>query len=112
MNSFPLMRLSRLLLGLCAAAFTALAEPAPPADGLVPNGTFEADADGDRWPDGWGKLKAGGSWQEEGGNHFLRLTSSTPGEMVMLYQQIRVPETVKAIELTFRMRVTGLQKGS
>ena len=38
-------------------------------------------------------------------------TSSTPGEMVMLYQQIRIPESVKAIELTLRMRVSDLKKG-
>ena len=78
---------------------------------FVPNGGFETDADGDKWPDGWGRPKGGGSWQEEGGNHFLRLTSGTPGEMVMLYQQIRIPETVKAIEMTFRMRVSDLKKG-
>lgn len=31
-----------------------------------------------------GKPKIGASLVEEGGNHFLRLVSSTPGEMVML----------------------------
>ena len=95
------------------SVIVALLSPGIAADETspVPNGSFEADANADQWPDGWGKPKSGGSWQEEGGNHFLRLTSATPGEMVMLYQQVRIPETVKAIELTWRMRVSDLKKG-
>jgi nucleoid-associated protein YgaU len=78
---------------------------------LLPDGTFESDANNDQWPDGWGRPKSGGSWQEEGGNHFLRLTSGTPGEMVMLYQPVKIPANVKAIELTFKWRVSNLKKG-
>ena len=58
---------------------------------LIPNGNFETDVNADQWPDDWGRPKSGGNWGEESGNHFLRLTSSTPGEMVMLYQQVRIP---------------------
>ncbi len=78
---------------------------------LLPDGTFETDADGDAWPDHWGRAKTGGTWETEGGNHFIRLTTKTPGEMVILYQQVRIPEAVKAIELTFRMRVSELKRG-
>ena len=93
-----------------ALAFT---HPSLAADAgyLVPNGSFEIDSDGNQWPDGWGRPKAGGSWEQEEGNHFIRMTSSAPGETVMLYQQIQIPETVKAIELKWRMRVTNLKKG-
>ncbi len=78
---------------------------------LVPNGSFEADADGDGWPDGWGRVKAGGTWEAEDGNHFIRLKSSEPGQMVMLYQQVRIAGTVKAIELSWRQRVSQLKRG-
>lgn len=83
----------------------------PATNLLIPNGSFESDANADKWPDGWGHPKSGGSWEEEGGNHFLRLISGTPGEMVMLYQQIRFPESVKALELSWRMRVSNLKRG-
>ena len=65
----------------------------------------------DQWPDGWARPKSGGSWEEEGGNHFLRLTSSTPGEMVMLTSRSESRRRVKAIELTWRMRVSNLKRG-
>jgi endoglucanase len=80
-------------------------------ENLMPNGTFETDADSNQWPDIWGRPKSGGSWELEETNHFLRMTSSTPGEMVMFYQQIRIPETAKALELKWRMRVSNLKKG-
>jgi hypothetical protein len=80
-------------------------------DRLGPDGSFEQDANGDRWPDGWGKPKSGGSWVQEDGNHFLRLVSQKPGEMVMLYQEVRIPANVKALEMKWRMRVSELKKG-
>lgn len=52
---------------------------------LISNGTFEADKNSDAWPDQWGKVKTGGSWEAEAGNRFLRLKSTTPGETVLLY---------------------------
>jgi hypothetical protein len=78
---------------------------------LFPNGNVEADIDGDHWPDHWPCPKVGGSWETEDGNHFLRLTSAQPGEMVMVFEQIRLPESVRALKLNFRMRVTDLKKG-
>lgn len=78
---------------------------------LVPLGTFETDSQGDQWPDGWPKPKSGASWLEEGGNHFVRLVSSKPGEMVMLYQEAKIPPAVRAVEMSWKMRVTDLRKG-
>ncbi|MCC6881751.1 MAG: hypothetical protein IT576_06345, partial [Verrucomicrobiales bacterium] len=46
---------------------------------LIPNGTFEADADSDEWPDGWARVEPDGSWVTENDNHFLRLKSPRPG---------------------------------
>jgi endoglucanase len=77
----------------------------------IVNGGFEADVDRDSWPDGWGKLKSGGSWEVEDGNHFLRLRSSRPGETVLLYHRLGVVRDVRAVELSWRWRVQGLKAG-
>lgn len=90
-----------------SASLTSIAQQ----ESFAPNGLFEVDRDGDEWPDGWGKLKAGGSWLAENGNHFVRLSSSEPGEMVMLYQELPVPKGTEAIELSWKQRVTGLKVG-
>jgi hypothetical protein len=78
---------------------------------LIPNGNFETDADGDQWPDKWGHLKEGGSYESEEGNHFLRLTSTTPGKMILLYTPVNIPEGTKALEFTWRQRVSNLKVG-
>ncbi len=78
---------------------------------LVSNGNMETDADGDNWPDGWPKLKVGGTWEQEEGNHFIRMTSTSPGSTVMLYHEIKIPAGVQAVELSFRQRITGLKLG-
>jgi endoglucanase len=49
--------------------------------------------------------------EEEEGNHFLRLRTTEPGKMVMDFRTIDIPAEVKALELTWRERVTGLVKG-
>ena len=86
-----------------------LAQPAPAS--LVANGDFETDADNDAWPDAWGHLKIGGSYETENGNHFLRLTSPEAGKMIMSYREIKVPTGVKAVELSYKWRVTNLKRG-
>ena len=81
------------------------------ADGsLIPNGDFEASKNG-QWPDAWGHLKTGGSWETEDGNHFIRMTSTQPGEMIMMYRPIDLPAGIKALELKWRQRVTNLKAG-
>ena len=78
---------------------------------LIPDGTFEVDRDGDQWPDGWGKVKSGGSWIAEDNNHFVRLRNDEPGAMIMLYQEVPLPKGVEALELKWRQRVSELKVG-
>ncbi len=87
------------------------AHSAEAAANLLANGTFETDMDADQWPDRWPRPKTGVRWATEDGNHFLRLTSSMPGEMVMLFHQIRIPDHVQALEMKCRLRVSNLRKG-
>ena len=78
---------------------------------LVKNSSMEeANKDGS-WPDHWPKLKSGGSWETEGGNHFIRMTSTAPGEMVMLYSEIPIPPGTPALELTWRWRLANVKPG-
>lgn len=95
--------LSLLAAALLVGSFTHAAD-------LVQNGDFEQSGEGD-WPRGWAKLKEGGSWEKEGANRFLRLTSPSPGTNVMLYQEYKIPEETRALELRWKQRVTGLKVG-
>jgi len=83
----------------------------PNVKSLIANGNFESDTNSDKWPDQWTRQKEGVTWEAEGDNHFLRLTSSKPGEMVMIYHQVRLPAEVRAVTLTWRQRVSGLKPG-
>ena len=78
---------------------------------LISNGSFEEDKKSAGWPDGWGRLKTGGSWEVENGNHFLRLTATEPGTTVMIHRVIDLPADAKALELTWRQRVSNLKPG-
>ncbi|WP_309395926.1 glycoside hydrolase family 5 protein [Cerasicoccus maritimus] len=104
------LRFILALCALCAAQVFAQAPVAAPQP-LVGNSSFEIDADGDNWPDGWAQPKIGGSWQEEAGSRFIRMESPAPGEMVMLYQEIEIPEGVEAIEMTWKQRISNLKRG-
>ena len=110
-------RLLKLFLGavLCLGTLPnwslVLAADSLAADSLVPNGTFEIDADNDGWPDGWGKIKEGGSYEKEGDNHFLRLRSPAPEKMILLYQPVNIPDAVKALEISWKQRVSNLKVG-
>lgn len=86
--------------GMCSAA-----------ENLAQNGTFEKAGENSGWPANWAKPKEGGSWAQEGSNHFLRLKSPAPGTNVMLYQEYKLPADVKALELQWKQRVTGLKLG-
>ena len=84
------LQLAFLLLALMSASGGA-AEPLSNAL-LIVNGDFEADANSDQWPDGWARAKSGVTWRAEEGNHFLRLVSEKPGETVMLFHAVKLPE--------------------
>ena len=65
-------------------------------DNIVENGDFEKKAaEGQEWPAGWAKPKAGGEWGKEGGNRFLSLKSSQPGEMVRMPGSPKAPNAGK-----------------
>jgi len=81
------------------------------AGSLVSNGSFEADKKGAGWPDDWGRLKTGGSWETDGGNRFLRLKAAAPGQTVLLYRPVDLPAGTKALELSWRWRVSDLKPG-
>ncbi len=103
-------RLTALFAGIFISHAAGAAE-APAASSLIQNGSFEADANHDRWPDGWARPKSGGSWLEEAGNHFARMEAGQPGEFLLLHQLVKVPADAKALELSCRMRATGLKRG-
>jgi len=110
--SHPLRRPPLLLLaGLLALAPVAAAAQTPPTP-LLKNSSMEQDTDGDNWPDGWTPVKAGGSWENEEGNRFIRLTSTKPGTTVMLYQEVPIPAGVEALELSWRWRISDLKPGN
>lgn len=71
---------------------------------LLTNGDFEAGAAG--WPQ-----PAGASIEAEGANHFLRLTSSSPGQTVNVYRQVPVAG-MATLSLTFRTRHTDVRRGA
>ena len=87
-----------------------IAAPAPvPTDSLLGNGDFERSTDGmkpDEWPIG-----SGAKWEREGDNHFLRLTSPSPGANVMVYRAVPIPAEVKALEFSFKVRYNGIKRG-
>ncbi|WAC19911.1 hypothetical protein OVA24_00780 [Luteolibacter sp. SL250] len=97
---------------LAALALLAVSPTAQAADNIATNGDFEKAAAAGEWPEGWGKPKAGGEWGKEGTNRFLSLKSTTPGEMVMLYQEFKIPAGTKKLEVSWKQRVTGLKRGA
>lgn len=92
-----------LLLSLASLGF---------AEELVKNGNLEtANAAGD-WPADWAKPKTGGEWGKEGSNRFISIKSEKPGEMVMLYQEFKIPAGTKQVTLSWKQKITGLKKGA
>ena len=82
-----------------------------PADSLIPNGTFQLDDNADGTPDGWNSPKGPLSYQKEGDNTFVRLQSEKPGQTAMLYRLVPVPDGVKALELSWKQRISELKPG-
>jgi len=104
--------LAAFVLSLHAQTPAAAPSTAPLAPSIIANSNMETDANGDGWPDGWPQLKNGGSWENEEGNHFIRLTSTAPGSTVMLYREIPLPAGTAALELNWRQRTTNLKPGA
>lgn len=100
----------RPLLAILALAFSALAPAFAATGSLLPDGTFEQVSPSTQQPVGWPKAPFA-SWPLEDGNRFLRLQSTEPNKMQSLHLEVPVPPDVRALELSFRVRVTGLKKG-
>jgi hypothetical protein len=65
-------------------------------------------------PAHWGvSPEKGSSWEKEGENHFLRLTTVEPGKMYMVYRQffMKPADYGKNMKMTFKMRCNGIEKG-
>lgn len=60
-------------------------------------------------PQGW-PTPDGVTWEEEAGNHFLRLTADID-KLITVYREVRVQPGHKALKLTFRVRVQALERG-
>ncbi len=101
--------LQQLLAFLLLALLSTIGFAAEPS--LISNGSFESDSNEDQWPDGWARAKSSVTWHAEEGNHFLRLTSEKPGETVMLFHAVRLPEGCRALTLSWRMRCSDLKPG-
>ena len=113
--SHPRHSLTSLVRGLAALGLVAsalvLGLPSASAS-LLPNGDFEAATRDPAWPDHWGKAKEGSvTWEEEQGNRFLRLRATDANQMILLYREITIPANTKALEVSARVRVSGLVKG-
>ena len=104
--TFPFLRSGLLLLALALVPSVAPAA----TDSILPDGTLEImDRATDR-PKGWPGDKAV-SWPVEAGNRFLRIQSSTPGAMDKLRLLVPIPSDVRALEFTYRARVSQLKRG-
>lgn len=79
------------------------------AELLLSNGDFETVKDAK--PADWG-LGEGATWESEGANHFLRLTSPRPEANVNVYRAVSIPPDVKAVELSYKVRYEGVKRGS
>ncbi len=99
------MRTFTLLLSILLSCGFAIAAAAP---SLLSNGDFET-ANGDA-PKDW-VLKAGATWEKDGDNHFLRLKVQQPGEQVMVYRRVDLKPDLKALELKYRARWEGIERG-
>lgn len=103
--------LSVLFVVLRIAMVSGFADDPVSSPSLIANGDFEADVNSDQWPDGWARAKSGVRWQTEEGNHFLRLVSEKPGETVLLFHAVKLPEGCRALTLNWRMRCSDLKPG-
>ena len=102
-----------VILGIGLIALAGRAEPvATNVASLLSNGDFETGRNGDGVPVGWLKENTTiACCVAEDGNHFLRLHTTEPGKMVMLYRAVALPADVKALELTFRARWQDIKAG-
>jgi len=115
---FLLSRIVFLLLFLACAPFRLAAAEPPPAvspsstspGSLLPEGGFSAVDGATGRPAGW-PASAAASWPVEAGNRFLRLTSTASGAMDNIRLEAPIPAGVRALEFSYRGRVSELKRG-
>lgn len=99
---------------LWQTAVNAEPAPAPPLSAetvsLLPDGRFEAPIDATGRPDGW-PASASATWPAEAGNRFLRIASTAPAAMDNLRIEAPIPAGVRALEFSYRGRVSDLKRG-
>ena len=98
--------LSRTIIALATLCSLSCAYAAEPAS-LLSNSDFETAA-GDKpadWP-----TPAGTSWENENGNHFLRLKAAAPGTSITVYRQLEVKGNSE-LTLTGKFRWTDVVRG-
>lgn len=103
---------SIIVLLVVGFSLTAMAQqPMEPVSQILFESDFEQTSAGQAWPGGWSK-PVKGSWEKEDGNRFLRLTSTLPDEMVLLYKEVHLPQGTEALLIKWKQRVTGLAVGA
>lgn len=101
------MHISALLSLFLTAALTTTV--GAQSNSLITNGDFERVRDSSK-PVDWG-LSENATWEEEGGNHFMRLRSPQPGANVTVYRAIPLGAEVRAVELSYKVRFEGVKRG-
>jgi hypothetical protein len=99
-----------LVIFVCAvcAFVTPSSRAADQPPSLLSNGDFESTKD-DK-PTDW-NLGKGVTWEKEADNHFLRLKTPQPGEQVMVFRAVAIKPDVAALELSYKVRYEGIQRG-
>jgi len=96
-----------LLLLLTSASAIVGDEP----QSLLRNGNFQKTTGDPQWPDGWPHVD-GTTFEQENGTRFLRLHSSKPGQMILVYRQMPIPSPrPAALEIKFRLRYSDIKPG-
>ncbi|HAI13728.1 MAG TPA: hypothetical protein DCM28_18625 [Phycisphaerales bacterium] len=108
--------MSKHWMGLCALLIVSMMTTGLYAgDNIFKGGDFEAEnPKKPGTPAHWGiNPEKGSSWETEGENKFLRLTSMESGKMYMVYRQffVKPADYGKKMKMTFKMRCNGIEKG-
>lgn len=77
---------------------------------LIANGSFEELREDGMGAKHWGSNNENTFVASEAGNHFMRITAK-PNKLVNIYREYPIPTGAKALELSWRQRVTGLKTG-
>ena len=108
-SRFPLFVAAILLLLLSFNPRYVFGEDQPKS--LLANGDFLRVAADSQWPQDWPRVE-GATFETEGGVPFLRLRSSKPGQMVMVYRQMPIPSPrPAALEIRLRVRYSDIKPG-